>query len=166
MSVGTMKPSFGGFSGQKFVPRTITLKVMSMSLWFCSMRSLKESVKSLLRLISTTLVSDHSTCKGERSITSEHALKLVRVFETASFFQLGDHARLCLIRCRYAVNETLGELCRVECLKYVLLLEVLEYDHLWNVFNTDLMMNDLNSAYHAIQRALKVPFLRHLIVLT
>ena len=64
-----MKPSFGGLSGQKFVPRTMTLKVVSMSVWFCSMRSLKESVKSLLRLMSATSVSKLAQCeKGERGL--------------------------------------------------------------------------------------------------
>ena len=41
--------------------------------------------------------------------TSEHALQLVGVFETASLFQLGDHARLRFVRCRNAMNKTLGK---------------------------------------------------------
>src|SRR5216683_346291 len=129
MSVGTVKPSFGGLNGQKFVPRTMTLKLMSMSLWFCSMRSLKESVKSLLRLISTILVSNCFTCRA-KGCTSDHALQLVRVSKIASLFQLGNHTRFCPVGCRYPVDETLAKLSRVESLEDILLLKVLQYDHL------------------------------------
>jgi hypothetical protein len=92
MSLGTMKPSFGRLSGQKFAPSTMALKFMSMLLSLSSIRSLKESVKSLLSLMSTILVSNCFAFTTEKEYTCEHSLELVRVFDTASLFQLGDHA--------------------------------------------------------------------------
>src|SRR6266850_1993301 len=109
MSVGTMKPPFGGLRGQKLVPSTITLKFMS--LWLGSMSSLKESVKSLLRLMSAISVSNHLTFAAEKEYTREHALEFVRVFDTASLFQHGDHARFCLVRSRHAMDKTLRKFC-------------------------------------------------------
>jgi hypothetical protein len=80
--------------------------------------------------MSATLVSNRFAFNRQEEGTSEHSLELVRVFETARLFQFRDHARLGLVRCRYAVDETLGQLGRIERLKNVFLLEVLEDDHL------------------------------------
>ena len=79
--------------------------------------------------MSTISVSNSFACTV-KEYTSEHPLKLIRVLETASLFQLRNHTRFCLVGCRYPVNETLAKLSRVESLKDVLLLDVLEYDHL------------------------------------
>ena len=90
----------GGFKGQKFVPSTIILKVMSMSSWFCAMRSLKESVRSLLRLMSGDLKISNGNDElnpDNDEYTCEHALKLIGVFETAGFFEFRDHARFALV---------------------------------------------------------------------
>jgi len=76
-------------------------------------------------------VNNYFACKV-KEYTSKHALQLVRVFETASLFQLRDHTRLRFVRCRYAVNKTLRKFCGVESLEDILLLKVLEYDHLWD----------------------------------
>ena len=97
MSVGTMKGSFGGLSGQRFVPSTITLKVMSTSEWFCTMCSLKEPVKLSLRCMSTALVSNRFAFDRREGHTSEHVSKFVRVFETASSFQFRYHVCLALV---------------------------------------------------------------------
>ena len=43
--------------------------------------------------MSTISVSNRFACRA-KGHTCEHALELVGVFETASLFQLGDHARL------------------------------------------------------------------------
>ena len=62
--------------------------------------------------------------------TCEHALELVRVFETTRLLQLRDHARLSLVGCRHAVNEAFGEFGGIKGLEDVLILEVLEKHHL------------------------------------
>jgi hypothetical protein len=53
----------------------------------------------------------HHFARSVKGYTSEHALELVCVFETASLFQLGDHARFRFVRCRYAVNKALRKFC-------------------------------------------------------
>jgi hypothetical protein len=83
--------------GQKFVPSTMMLKVMSMSSWFCDMRSLKESVMSLLRLMSVQRISEFGMADKSRERTSEHALKLVSVLETAGLLQFRDHTGFAFI---------------------------------------------------------------------
>ena len=65
-----------------------------------------------------------------RLLTGEHALELVRVLETARLLELRYHARLRLVGCRYAVNETLRELGRVVLLEDVLVVKILEKHHL------------------------------------
>jgi hypothetical protein len=70
--------------------------------------------------MSAALVSNRFAFNRREKDTSEHALELVRVFETASLFQFRDHARLGLVRRRYAVDETLGQLGRIERLKNIL----------------------------------------------
>src|SRR5260370_31280317 len=70
-----------------------------------------ESVRSLLRLIVyRTGEQSCITQKARKEPTSKHVLELRRVFKTASLLQLRYHARLCLVRCSYAVHETLAEL--------------------------------------------------------
>ena len=61
-----------------------------MSSWFCAMRSLKESVRSLLRLMSGHLNISNDEDEfnfDDEEITCEHALKFIGVFETAGFFE-------------------------------------------------------------------------------
>jgi len=54
----------GGLSGQKLVPRTMMLNEISISSCVCSIRVLKASVRSLLRLISNHSVSVESEKKS------------------------------------------------------------------------------------------------------
>jgi hypothetical protein len=115
--------------------------------------------------MSKASVSIRLTQKGRTEPTGKHALELVGVFETASLLQLGDHARFCLVRCRYAVDETLGKLCRIESLEDILLLKILEYNHLRDGIYKNLITDNLESTHHTIQRTLKVTLLRHLVVL-
>ena len=63
-------------------------------------------------------------------LTCEHSLELIGVLETASFLQLGDHARFGLFRCRYTMDKSLGKLGAIESLEHILILDVLEDDHL------------------------------------
>ena len=80
--------------------------------------------------------------------TGEHALKLVGVLETTGLLELRDHACLSLVTRADTVDETLAELGRVERLKHVLVLDVLEENH------------DL------VERVLETLGFRHLVVLT
>jgi hypothetical protein len=106
-----VKSCGGGFSGQKFVPSTIMEKVIPMSS-FCA---LKELVRSLLRLFSAhcnlrTLNSDNV------GFTCEHALKLVKIFETTGLFEFGDYACFILVGIK-AENQALGKLGGVQDLE-------------------------------------------------
>ena len=60
----------------------------------------------------------------------EHALELARVLEPARVLELGDHARLGVVRGRRLVDESPREHARVELLEHVLVLDVLKDAHL------------------------------------
>ena len=64
--------------------------------------------------------------------TCKHPLQLVRVFESTGLFELRDHTRFGLVRCRHAMNQTFRQLGGVELLEYILILEVFKEDHLMN----------------------------------
>ncbi len=78
------------------------------------------------------IVSRNRLAKRSKEPTGEHALELVRIFETAGLLQLRDHALLCLVRRRYIAhaNETIGKLRPVKSLEDVFLLEIPKYGHL------------------------------------
>ena len=85
-----------------------------------------------------TRLVDRSPTSVERIInekknekrTGEHTLKLVGVLETTGLFELGDHARLGVVRSRDLVNQTLRQPGTVEGLEDILVLDILEDDHL------------------------------------
>ncbi len=70
--------------------------------------------------------------KDYQWFTCKHPLQLVCVFKSTSLFELGDHTRFGLIRCRHAMNQTFRQLGGVELLEYILILEVFKEDHLMN----------------------------------
>ena len=96
--------------------------------------------------------------------TCEHALQLVRVFETASFLQLGDHACLALIRRGYTVDETFRQFGGVESLEHVLIFDVLEQHHLQFIVSLRTMSANVKKSYHAVQSTLQVALFSHLVV--
>jgi len=82
ISTGMTKLCGGGHRCQKFVPSTIMLKVMSVSSWFCAVRSLKELVRSLLIFMSAypnVSQGNYGLKAGDDEFTCTHALKLVRI---------------------------------------------------------------------------------------
>ena len=60
----------------------------------------------------------------------EHPLQLGRVLEPAGLLQLGDHGGLGVVAGRHVLHESLGQHLAVELLENVLVLDVLENDHL------------------------------------
>jgi hypothetical protein len=61
---------------------------------------------------------------------SEHALQATRVLEATHLFQLRDHDRLSVIASRQFTNQSFGQHFRIELLKDVLVIDVLENDDL------------------------------------
>ena len=60
----------------------------------------------------------------------EHPLQLGRVLEPAGLLQLRDHGGLGVVAGRHVLHESLGQHLAVELLENVLVLDVLENDHL------------------------------------
>ena len=104
-------------------------------------------------------------CNYEGKQTCEHALKLVRVFEAAGFLKLRDHTRLTLIRRRHAVDQALRELRGVERLEDILVLDVLEQNHLRDPSVSMFVNGDATITYYLIESFLQVTLFTEFVAL-